>query len=219
MGKKRTSSEVEGDDLGAKIASHLKAAGSEMSLKALKKAVGSELEKKEFKSAAKAAAKASGGAFVVDGKIVRLAAATPAAAAGAAVIDAGTAEPEKAAKKAKKAKKESKASGGGGGGGAAAEKELAEPANPKTAKWREENLVQVSEEVEPAFNFKDKRLPQNVVQASCSTFTKPSAIQVMLLRRQHRQRGTARGASPERCTAKEPKSKCMAQLPCSFCSL
>lgn len=47
-------------------------------------------------------------------------------------------------------------------------------------KWRDEKLVQVSEELDctlPTLAFNDKRLPANVVKASCSTFTQPSPIQ------------------------------------------
>lgn len=47
-------------------------------------------------------------------------------------------------------------------------------------KWRDEKLVQVSEEVDctlPTLAFNDKRLPANVIQASCGTFTLPSPIQ------------------------------------------
>ena len=51
---------------------------------------------------------------------------------------------------------------------------------PVLQKWRDEKLVQVSEELEctlPTLAFNDKRLPANVVKASCSTFTQPSPIQ------------------------------------------
>ena len=61
---------------------------SEMSLKALKKAVGSELEKSEFKKAVKQAAKAEDAGFTVEGKEVKL-----------------VAQAEKPAKKSKKEKK------------------------------------------------------------------------------------------------------------------
>jgi TPP-dependent indolepyruvate ferredoxin oxidoreductase alpha subunit len=67
-----------------------KASEGSMALKALKKAVGSELEKSEFKKAVKQAAKAEGAGFTVEGKEVKLA-------------------PREAEKPAKKVKKETKA--------------------------------------------------------------------------------------------------------------
>lgn len=67
-----------------------KVSDGSIGLKALKKAVGSELEKSEFKKAVKQAAKAEGAGFTVDGKEVKLV-------------------PQEAEKPAKKVKKEKKA--------------------------------------------------------------------------------------------------------------
>lgn len=78
------------DDVAALIKSIRKELGkvSVMSIKALKKAVGSELEKSEFKKAVKQAAKAEDSGFTVERKEVKL-----------------VASAEKPAKKSKKEKK------------------------------------------------------------------------------------------------------------------
>jgi len=154
----------EGDDLATQIRKYLATVSDgEAALKAVKKAVGSDLEKKEFKSAAKSAAKAEAAGFEVDGKVVRLT-----AEASKSINDA-----------AKKAKKETKPVAA-----APAKKVSAEAPKPALSKdqaaidsWREKNLVQVSEEVLPTLAFSDPRLPANVVKAACSTFTKPTPIQ------------------------------------------
>ena len=95
-----------------------KASEGSMALKALKKAVGSELEKSEFKKAVKQAAKAEGAGFTVEGKEVKLA-------------------PREAEKPAKKVKKETKAA-------AAAEEEEEEEARGVTGEASPEIQVPTS---------------------------------------------------------------------------
>jgi TPP-dependent indolepyruvate ferredoxin oxidoreductase alpha subunit len=95
-----------------------KASEGSMALKALKKAVGSELEKSEFKKAVKQAANAEGAGFTVEGKEVKLA-------------------PREAEKPAEKVKKETKAA-------AAAEEEEEEEARGVTGEASPEIQVPTS---------------------------------------------------------------------------
>ena len=136
----------------------------------------------QFKKAVKAAAKSAGG-FEVDGKNCSLSASAsgggaaeePTPARGEAVDS--QAKPKKAkisaAEEAVNTAGAVSAVGSSQSGGKASAKDLE-----AVQKWRDDKLVQASEEVLPTLAFSDPRLPKAVVAASCGTFAAPTPIQV-----------------------------------------
>ena len=143
MGKRKAEDSQDKDESKALAKSIKKqlasAADGTATLKELRKATGqTDLDKAEFKAAAKAAAAASKGAFTIEGKVVKAAeASTPPAS-----VVTGEKEGEDGAKKKKKAKKDENAqtdTSGASGDLKAIEK------------WREEKMVQISVSVASLF--------------------------------------------------------------------
>mmetsp|Transcript_16794 Transcript_16794/g.34211 ORF Transcript_16794/g.34211 Transcript_16794/m.34211 type:complete len:572 (+) Transcript_16794:69-1784(+) len=172
--KRKANEEGTGEDASKSLAKSIKkqlkkSADGSCGIKELRKELGSDLSKGDFKTAVKAAAKASEGAFVVDGKTVKAA-----AGGGDAVAASETAAPK--TKKAKAVTTKPSAPSPSAAP-AVAQQDISTADLAAVQAWRDEKNVQASEEILPTLSFSDPRLPQNVVQASCKGFTAPTPIQ------------------------------------------